>query len=93
MNLIKSFTPSIVGQIVHVWYEAHVFVKYDAWNDIGSGKFVNFPILIVPNPVNAKTKSNHVFMHSNWIGGSQTSTNLGGAHGSGHFSRAVSDLA
>ena len=44
-NLL-SLSPSMFGQIVHIWYEVHVFVKYDAWNDIGQGNFVKFPIIL-----------------------------------------------
>ena len=54
------------GQIVHIWYEVHVFVKYDAWNDFGSGNFVSFPIIIVPKQHESENKSADIFMHSNW---------------------------
>ena len=51
---------------MHIWYEVHVFVKYDAWNDFGSGKFVSFPILIMPNAPDTSKRSSEGFTHANW---------------------------
>ena len=56
----------MLGQIVHIWYEAHVFVKYDAWNDFGSGNFVSFPILIVLNTPNFSKRSSEGFSYTYW---------------------------
>ena len=44
---MENVAPSMLGQILHIWYELHVFVKHDCWNDIGPGSYVSFPILIV----------------------------------------------
>lgn len=43
---LKQFTATVFGQILHVWYELHVVVRYDAWNDLRKRLFVRFPISI-----------------------------------------------
>lgn len=45
------------GQIVHIWYEVHVFVKHDAWNVIRQGSGVKFPIILVHKPPDMQKKS------------------------------------
>jgi len=47
-ELLKGMSTSIMGQIISIWYEVHVFVKHSAWNEFGSGQYVSIPILIVP---------------------------------------------
>ena len=60
--LLDTFTTSMMGQIVSIWYELHVFIKHDAWNEFGEGNFVAFPILIKPKP--RRMTSNQIFDHS-----------------------------
>ena len=45
---LSTFTSTMMGQIVNIWYELYVYVKYDAWNDFGDGCYIKFPIKIVP---------------------------------------------
>ena len=54
---VKSLCPSMFGQIVHIWYEVHVFVKHDAWNVIGQGSCVKFPIILVQKLPDMEKKS------------------------------------
>ncbi len=54
----------MMGQIVNVWYELHIFVKHDAWNEFGAGNFVTVPVLIIPKPVREKSVYN--WDHNNW---------------------------
>ena len=54
---MKSLCPSMFGQIVHIWYEVHVFVKHDAWNVIRQGSGVKFPIILVHKLPDMQKKS------------------------------------
>lgn len=56
------------GQILHVWYELHVFVKFDSWNDFGKGNFISFPVLIThASPESASNlKSLERSTHQSW---------------------------
>jgi len=64
ISLLKRMTTSMMGQIVNIWYELHIYVKHDSWNEFGAGNFVTVPILIVPRPSNQE--SDDVFDHKNW---------------------------
>lgn len=64
--IMKTFTPSMIGQIVHIWYDLHVFVKHAAWNEVGVGHITPFHISIVPRPPEQAFGSSEVFDHENW---------------------------
>lgn len=49
-ELAKRLQPSILGKLIEINYELHVFVKHDAWNEWGRGKLVRFPIKILTPP-------------------------------------------
>ena len=50
LPLLRRLTTSMMGQIVNVWYELHIFVKHDAWNEFGAGNYVKIPVIIIPQP-------------------------------------------
>ena len=67
--VLRSFTPTMMGQIINVWYELVVYVKHDAWNAFGQGKRVKFPIQIVPKPDGGDDSllaSIEQFSHESW---------------------------
>lgn len=75
-HFVKQFTATMFGQIVHVWHEVHVFVKYDTWNDFGKGNFISFPVIIThTSPESASSlQSLERFTSKNWsMAGGQSS--------------------
>ena len=49
--MFKSFSTSVAGKMIHIAYTLKVFVKHDAWNELGEGKVVSLPIKIVQPPM------------------------------------------
>ena len=64
--VMKAFTPSMIGQIVHIWYDLHVVVKHDAWNEVGVGNIMPFHVQIDARPPMENLRSSERFEHDNW---------------------------
>ena len=65
LGIVEAQATKRIGQIVHVWYDLHIIIKHNAWNEVGMGKIVPFPISIVPKPQVSRL-SNDAFEHDNW---------------------------
>lgn len=49
--MLKAFSISVSGKLIHVAYTLKAFVKHDAWNEYGEGKVVSLPIKISQPPI------------------------------------------
>ena len=49
--MMRKISTSFFGQIVKVWYVLRVTIKHDSWLEWGDGASVDFPIKILPRPI------------------------------------------
>ena len=63
--MLKRFTTSMIGQLITIWYELHIIVKHDVWNEFGAGNVVKFPITIIPR--HQQQTSADAFPNIDWL--------------------------
>ena len=49
--MLKSFSTSVTGKLIGVYYTLKVFVKHDSWNEFGEGNVVSLPIKLLQPPM------------------------------------------
>ena len=49
--MLKSFSTSVTGKLIGVYYTLKCFVKHDSWNEFGEGNVVSLPVKLLQPPM------------------------------------------
>ena len=51
VQMVQAISCTFNGKLISVSYQLKVYIKHDSWNELGSGKKVVFPVMILQPPM------------------------------------------